>query len=229
MFLDTLVQTLHSSLPRYDPAKEYLKSRYVSNEEISEYKLGYSRVISVQNDGSSDYETFMKETRDGRAFENKIVFPIYDIIGRAVGLFGRSIEAKEFKFYLTKEAKYTGAFFGLYQALPHIYLTGRVFIVEGPFDLLAFRKVYKNSIASMTAGISDAQYEILSFFVNSIVTVFDSDGPGKRANAEAAEKWSNVSSVELGYKDPDKCLKEKGSVDKFEKFVRDQVNKKLLF
>jgi DNA primase len=228
MFLDVLVQMLHGALSRYDVAKEYLRSRGITDEEMVELKLGYSRIISVPKEESVDYETFAKETYRGKAFEQKIIFPIYDPIGRAIGLFGRAIDTKEFKFWLTEEGKFTGAFVGLYHALPHIYETGKVFVVEGPFDWVAFRKVYKNTVGAMTAGLSDAQYEILSFFAEKIVTVFDSDKAGNYATFESQKKWKNVSSVDLGWKDPSQCLKDMGLI-KFTKFIKDKVERKFLF
>jgi DNA primase len=228
MFLDILVQNLNGALSRYDVAKEYLLSRGVTEEEIKEFKLGYSRIISIPKEESPDYDAFMKETHKGRAYEQKIIFPLYDIIGRVIGLFGRAIDTKEFKFYLTQEGKYTGAFIGLYQALPYVYETGKVFVVEGPFDLIAFRKVYKNTVGALTAGLSEAQYEILSFFAERIVTVFDSDKAGRYATFEAQKKWDNVTSVDLGWKDPSQCLKDKSLV-KFIEFVKDKVNRRFLF
>jgi DNA primase len=213
MFLDVLAQNLNGALSRYDVAKEYLRSRGVTEEEIKEFKLGYTRIISIPKEESQDYENFVKETYKGRAFEQKIVFPLRDILGRVIGLFGRSLDTKEFKFYLTQEGKYTGAFVGLFSALPYIYETGKVFVVEGPFDLMAFRKVYKNTVGALTAGLSDAQHDILSFFAEQIVTVFDSDKAGKYATDQAQRKWDNVFSVDLGgWKDPDKCLKDMGLI-----------------
>jgi DNA primase len=226
MFLDVLVQNLHGALSRYDVAKEYLCSRLVTEEEIQEFRIGYSKVVSASDDGSEDFEFFLKETHKGRSFEQKIIFPLYDVIGRATGLFGRSIDTKEFKFYLNREGKYTGTLVGLYQALPYIYASGRVYVVEGPFDMLAFRKVYKNTVGALTAGLSEAQHELLSFFAKEIVTVFDSDKPGKDASEQAQRRWKNVIPLDLGYKDPDKCLKEKGSVDRFAKFVQEKVSRK---
>jgi len=239
-FLDTLVNNASNSLSRYDEAKIYLKNRQVSEDEIKAYKLGFAKILTIKDDGSEDYQIFMNDTYGGRAFENKIIFPIYDYIGRVIGLFGRSIESKAFKYYLTLEAKHIGVLGGLYQALPYIYETKKVYIVEGPFDLLAFQKAFKNTVAAMTAGLSDIQYEILSFFADEIITVFDYDpadperhlpegGQGQFATEQAKKKWKNVSSVTLGtYKDPDECLKVMGR-DKFVKFVRDKVNQKIFF
>jgi DNA primase len=227
MFLDSLVAKLHDSIYRYPEALQYLQSRGITEEEIKEYHIGASRVVVTPNDGSQDYENFQNETARGRKYENKVVFPIYDMIGRVVGLFGRSITAKEFKFILTAEAKFTGVLLGFYQALPYIYETGKVFVVEGPFDLMSFRKVYKNSVAALTAGLSDNQYSLLQFFAKTIITVFDSDAPGQRATEEAKEKWSNVISMSLGYHDPDKCREVLGKG--FEKYVRSKVNGVVLF
>ena len=163
MFLEVLVNKLHESIWRHPEALQYLRSRGVTEEEIKEYHIGASRVVIIPKDGSQDCENFQKETARGRKLENKVIFPIYDMIGRVVGLFGRSIETKEFKFILTAEGKFTGVLLGFYQALPYIYETGKVFVVEGPFDLMAFRKVYKNSVAALTAGLSDSQYILLQF------------------------------------------------------------------
>jgi len=230
MFLDTLVQGLHSSLSRYDVAKNYLRSRGTTDEEMELFKLGYTKIISVPKEDSKDYETFMGELYKGRALEQKIIFPLYDVLGRVIGLFGRSIDTKEFKFFLTEEGKYIGAFVGLLQALPYIHESGKVFVVEGPFDLIAFRKVYKNSVGALTAGLSDAQYEILNFFADKIVTVFDSDKAGKYATFEAQKKWGDkISTIDLGtWKDPSECLKQMG-IKKYTEFIKGKVEGKFLF
>lgn len=220
-FLNNLIESLHRSIFMNENALEYLASRKVSHDEIKLFKIGYSRVVAVANDGSEDYGFFLKETYKGKNLESKIIFPLYDILGNPTGLLGRSILTKEFKFYLTLEGKYTGAFFGLQPALQAIYDTGRVFVVEGPFDLLAFRKVYPNSVASLTAELTESQYNILNMFARTIITVFDSDGPGRSA-AKRASKWPNVKSICLGWKDPDAGLKYL-NYDKFKKHVESKT------
>jgi DNA primase len=226
-FLKILIERLHESLYRNEEALNYLHSRKVSDEEIKLFKIGYSRVVGTADDGSEDYQCFLKETHRGRDFESKITFPLYDMIGNPIGLLGRAINTKEFKFYLTLEGKYSGAFFGLSQSLPLIYDTGLAFTVEGPFDLLAFRKVYPNSVATLTAELTEAQYNILSMYAKNIITVFDSDIPGRKA-AERALQWPNVKSVCLGWKDPDAGLKYL-NFDKFKKHVQNKISPVALF
>jgi len=206
MFLNHLINKLHESIYHHETALNYLHGRKVTDEEINTFKIGYSRIIATVDDGSEDYQCFLKETRRGKALESKLIFPLYDMIGNPSGVLGRSIDTKEFKFYLTLEGKFSGAFFGLYQALPAIYETGMAFVVEGPFDFLAFRKVYPNSVATLTAELTEAQYSILNMFAKHIITVFDSDVAGRKA-AERALQWPNVKSACLGWKDPDSGLK----------------------
>lgn len=206
MFLKILIDKLYESIFRYEDALNYLKSRHVTEEEISLFRIGYSRVVVPVNDGTEDYNCFVSETHKGRDFESKIVFPLLDMLGNPVGLLGRSLTTKEFKLFITPEGKYTGVFFGLFQALPLVYQSKRVFTVEGPFDFLAFRKVFANVVATLTAELTESQHDILSLFAKEIVTVFDSDKPGRVA-AERAEKWKDVRTACLGWKDPDAGLK----------------------
>lgn len=233
MFLQHLINKLHDSLYHHKDALEYLKSRKVSEEEIKEFKIGYSRTVVAVDDGSEEYTSFKNETFRGKALESKIIFPIFDILGNPAGLLGRSINSKDFKLYLTLESKFLGAFFGLPQALPHIYETGRVFTVEGPFDCLAFRRVYPNVVGMLTAELTDAQYEQLSFFVNDIVTVFDSDKAGIKATERAKKRWPEeyekrrLRAVSLGYKDPDGVLKYYENFSKYSEHVKRKVREAL--
>lgn len=206
MFLDALVEKLHASLSRYPDARNYLHSRLVSDEDINEFKIGYSKIVHAPDEDSADRKRFDDETQKGRKLENKIIFPFTDAIGRMVGLAGRSIDSKEFKTFSTEEAKYTGFFFGLHQALPHIYQSNKVYLVEGYFDLLAFKKVFPNSVATLTAGMNEPQHDLLSFYCDTIVTCFDSDKTGELGTELALKQWKNVRKMSLGYKDPAQCL-----------------------
>jgi len=207
MFLDDIMRTLSKALYRYPDVLKYLYSRKIADSDIQKFGLGYSKVVSVPDDGSSDRKTFMDTCFRGQKFENKLVFPIKGALGQVVGLIGRSIETKEFKMYALDQAKFEGFFFGLDNALPHIYQQNRVFVVEGPFDCMALSRVLPNTVACQTAGLSDAQYEYLMMYCDMIITVFDSDKTGKRA-MEKAQKRKNVQSIDFGWKDPAKCYEE---------------------
>lgn len=221
MFLDVLIKNIHTSLYRYQEVLKYLHSRYVTDNEIQDYELGFSKIISIPKESSINYDRFMKECWRGRKLENKIIFPIKDRLGNAVGIVGRSVEAKEFKSFITEEAKYTGFFFGLFQALPYIYREKKVFVVEGPFDLFALKKILPNVVATLTSGISENQYNLIKRYCDIIITVFDSDSAGKHGTKDAS-KYGSVHSIDLKYKDPAKAL-EILKIDKFKDYIRKRI------
>jgi len=221
MFLDDLVARCHANLPRYPEAVEYLKNRFVTDDDIKAYRLGYSKVVTIPDDGHPDYKRFMGETHKGRDFEAKIILPMMDGLDRVMGIAGRAVASKEFKTFITSEANFCGFFFGLYQALPYIYSSNRVYTVEGWFDEIAMRKALPNTVATGTSGISEQQYEYLRFYCDQVVTCFDSDKAGEMGR-ERAERLFNTMSFNLGYKDPAKCLEMLG-LQKFKAFVTNKA------
>jgi len=228
MFLDSMVDNLSSSIFRYDAILGYLGSRLVTQEEIKKYRIGYSKVISVPDDGSPDRARFMEESWKGKKFEDRIIFPIQDTVGRVVGIIGRSHTKKDFKEFETEEAKFSGFFYGLYQALPRIYETGKVYVVEGTFDTHALAKVFPNTVGSLTAGLFETQHDLLSMFADRIITVFDADKAGRESAEKAQKRWGNVWDLNLGYKDPDECLKTLGYKG-FQEYVIKKENRIFLF
>jgi len=209
MFLDDIVANLNRSVFKYPEVLDYLRSRGVSESEIRTYGIGYSKVVGVPEENSADRKRFMDETSKGRKFEERVVFPIRDAVGRVIGIIGRSVEVKGFKIFATNEAKSIGMFIGLYEALPYIYKENRAFVVEGPFDWVALRKVLPNTVSTLTADLNEAQHQILKLYCDRIVTVFDSDDAGRRAANVAEEKFDTMT-LDLGFGDPNECFKHLG-------------------
>lgn len=205
MFLDTLIKRLNQSIHRYPEVIQYLNSRFVTDEDIRDYGIGFSKLVGVPEGQSTDYKRFMDECWRGRKLENKIIFPIRDKLGKTVGLIGRSVDTKDFKIFVTEEAKFTGFFYGLPQALPHIYKERVAYFVEGSFDMYAVRKVFPNTVSTLTSGMSENQYNLIKRYCDKIIVIFDSDKPGDRGAKEAME-YEGVGKVTLGYKDPAKGL-----------------------
>ncbi len=208
---------MHQSIYRYPEVMEYLYSRKVTDEDIKNYELGYSRIVNAIGDNSAEWIRFVDECWRGKKLERKIIFPIRDQLGKLSGLSGRAIDTKEFKNFITTEGKFGGFFFGLHQALPHIYERNFAFVVEGFFDVIALSKVFPNTVGSLTAGIMDSQFDLLSTYCDNIIVMFDTDKAGREA-MERAEKRKGVYPLVLGYKDPARCLEYWG-LEKFKKFM----------
>lgn len=222
MLLDALARNFNLAIFRYEHVISYLASREVSKEDINKYGIGYNKVVGIPADPDPVRGEFIEATNNGKRFENKIIFPYKDTLGQVVGFLGRSLE-KEYKNFVTEEAKYSGFFFGLYEALPYIYQIGYVFIVEGCFDCIALSKVFPNTVASMTAGLSEAQYALLRLYCKKLITVFDSDETGRFAANKVQEilnsDQKSIIDVNLvDYKDPAKCL-EVLKLEKFRKYI----------
>lgn len=227
MWADTLVDRLNQAIFRYDDILTYLHGRGTTDDEIRRYRIGYSKVVGVPQGDDPELQHFRDASYNGRRLQEKLVFPFENPLGGVVGLFGRDIRTKEIKIFAFKETDVTGYFFGLPQALPHIYRTGRVFVVEGTFDQLAFAKVFSNCVASMTAGLNEAQYEFLRLFAKDIVLVFDHDNAGREAVAKAQKRWPEVHDLDIGYKDPSHALSVLSN--RFESYIRDRVRRKFPF
>ena len=218
MFLDTLINNLHKSIYRFPEVIRYLHSRHVTDEEIAKHKIGYNKIVGIPEDPGEDRKRMMEECYRGRKLEQKIIFPIRDVMGNTVGLVGRSVITKDFKIYVTEIAKYMGFFFGLYEALPYVYKKNKIYVVEGKFDYFALSKVFPNTVATLTSWLSEAQYGFLRCFCDTIVVVFDSDEAGVRGSEKASE-YEGVIRMGLGsFKDPAVCL-EKLSLPGFKKFI----------
>jgi len=222
MFLETLISNLHRSIHRFPEVLQYLHSRYITDEEINKYRIGYNKIVTIPEDPCGDRKKMVEECRGGVKLEQKVIFPLTNSMGAVAGLIGRSIETKEFKIFTTDLAKYSGFFFGFFQAMPYVIKENKVFLVEGPFDLFALSKVFPNTIATLTSWLSEAQYKFLRYFCDNIVTVFDQD-PAGRHGQENACNFDGVIPMDLGvYKDPALCL-EKKSLSNFRKYVLRQA------
>jgi DNA primase len=218
MFLDSLVDRMHKSIFNYQHALDYLVSREVTVEDINKYKIGYSKVVTAPESTDPDVITFREKTSKGFKMQNKIIFPFRDMMGQVYGMGGRAIDKKMFDIYATDRAKYEGYMFGLYEALPYIYKTGKVIVVEGLFDLMAVQKVFPNSVAAVTSELSDSQYDVLTLFAETIIVMFDSDGPGQRGTESALKRKKTVSVSYGSYKDPASCI-ETLKFDKFKTYI----------
>ena len=218
MFLDLLISNLHKSIYRFPEVSEYLRSRFVTDDEIRKYEIGYNKFVHIPEDPGEERERMRAECYRGRLLENKVIFPLKNGMNKTVGILGRAIKTKEFKKFVLEETKLSGFFFGLSQALPHIYKENKVFVVEGPIDLFALIKVFPNTVATLISGLSETQYDFLKMYCDTIVAVFDSDAAGRRGRDSALVHKGVVLMDLKSHNDPAKCL-ETLKLPAFKKFI----------
>ena len=177
-------------------------------EAIKKYRLGLSghrremtaalQAYSMDTLRDADlvrYDDRWKEWQD--KFGGRIMFP-YIHMGKVVGFTGRKIEGAgvgtaactgateqrkhAFKYVNTGE---TALFhkgdelWGLWQAKDSIRRTGKVYVVEGQFDVLAcFDKGLKNVVAGSGTAFTDKQRQTLKRLCSDITFMLDGDSAG---------------------------------------------------
>jgi len=224
MYLDNLITRANKSIFSYEEPCNYLHGRGLSDEDIKKYSLGYLKFVSIKEDKSLDYENLKEKTWGFKGLQKRIIFPLRNILGHVNGLVIRDIHKKMYVQVLFEEAKKIGAFFGIYEALPHILSSKKVFVHEGAIDCISFSKVFPNSVSTLTSFINESQFQLLSLFADKIILVFDNDGPGKYGVKKSLEAYGDryIYAVDINYGDSNQCLQRLGPV-RFEKYIKSKV------
>lgn len=193
------------------PARAYLRNRGYDIDLIEEWKLGFAGV---------DWDTLTKALRsagiDDRAmidaglarrgrhglydvFRGRLMFPIHDVRGDAVGFGGRRIEEIDPESTNNPSAKYVnsadsvvyhkaGVLFGLDRARQQIADDGRAVVVEGYTDVIAMHQAgIRTAVATCGTALGDGHFDLLRRFTESVVLAFDSDEAGTKAALRSDE------------------------------------------
>lgn len=188
------------ALDSWDALGEHLRNKQFTREEIIQ-----SGLVVPKSGGYEYYDRF----------RDRIMFPILDYHGNAVGFTGRAMKAEEQAKYVNtpQTAVYNKSevIFGLYQAKQHIKDKNFVVIVEGNMDVIgSVRGGVKNVVAVSGTAFTREQVKILQRYTNNIIFSFDADSAGIRAAERAiALAWQEETNVKVAVipkniaKDPD--------------------------
>jgi DNA primase len=229
------VQFFHQNLisqPATSPLLEGLTRRGIGKETIKQFRIGYASgnnsLIAHMRKKGVTLETMEKASlvvfkgkgyRD--TFADRIIFPIYDVRGRALGFGGRRCSEKnEIPKYINslENPLYSkrAHLFGLHLAKDEIKKSDSVVVVEGYLDMISpFMRGIKNIVASLGTALTPEQVRLMKRHTSHIILVFDADTAGQSAALRALdlvlEQDVGVEVVRLpkGY-DPDSFVREKG-------------------
>lgn len=224
MNLNNFFHKSSKRLLSYEEPLEYLKNRGLTLEDIDKYKIGYSKVINIANDGSEEYKEFKKDTFDFKILQSRVLFPLHNLIGNINGVVARDIHHKRYMQVLLREAKSIGAFFGVNEAFPHILRTRKVFVHEGAIDCISFSKVFPNSVSSLTSFLNTQQYETLKMIADKIILVFDGDFSGSHGIRKSLKTYGSgsIESLNIGAEDSNYYLQMFG-VERFARYIKTKV------
>jgi DNA primase len=228
MFLHDFVKRAANIIHEYKEPVQYLNGRGIIEADIRAYSLGYVRVANLKEENSEDYRALSGDTYQFKLFQNKIIFPLRNILGVVNGICTRDIDQKRYNQFFLSEAKKIGAFFGLYEALPHINKTKKVFVHEGAINSISFAKVFPNTISSLTSFLNESQYEFLSMICDKIVLIYDDDQAGHIGEYKMKKYYGEkyIESVYIGTDDSNTYLKVLG-LQKFESYIKYKIPKYL--
>jgi len=133
----------------------YFRKRKIHKKTVIKYRAGYNKRLK------------------------RIIFPIYNINKKVVGLVGRSINNTNPPYLFSKNAPLKEILFGIQNfVLPD---NKEVILVEGTLDQVwLYQLGYKNCLSPMMTQFYDSQIELLSFLgVKKVILFFDNDRPGK--------------------------------------------------
>ena len=185
-------------------ARAYLESRDLPLETAGQHGLGYAPagrafLAAMQELGVQEkvlLEAGLSAQRDdGKVvprFRSRLLFPIHDLRGRAVGFGGRLLVPGEPKYLNSPETPifHKGKqLYNLHLAKTAIRKEESVILVEGYFDV--FRLVLagiEHVVAPLGTALTADQAGLLRRFARSATLLYDSDPAGLRATFRAGDE-----------------------------------------
>jgi DNA primase len=188
-------------------ARVYLRQRGIDERSVDMFKLGYAPaawdgllrhaaeqgftaqmlvevgLVKARNEGQGFYDRF----------RDRLVFPIYNAVGRPVALGGRLLEhLPDAPKYLnspeTAIYKKGAVLYGLHIAKQAVRRAAQVLIVEGYLDLISvFQAGVENVVATLGTALTRSHVQLLKPYAHEVVLVFDGDTAGRTAALRGKE------------------------------------------
>lgn len=222
------------NLPQAEVARAYLLKRGVDPLTADLFKLGYApdgwTALSdaLMKKGVTADELVRaglcgkKEGGGGvyDRFRHRVMFPIFDVHGNAVGFTGRilSDDKKEAKYVNTPETalyRKSAVLYGLDKAKGEIRQQDLAVIVEGNMDVVSSHQFnVANVVAASGTALTSEQLSLIKRFTTNLSIAFDQDKAGMAATLRgldlARAQDFNIKIISLppdAGKDPDEAVR----------------------
>lgn len=241
-FLEQIAEYFNQCLCRCkdtDAPKVYLTDRRLSSQAIDIFKLGYvprdANVLikwaekhGFSTDDLKNSGIVLLQDKEHpylyNRFGGRIVFPLFDKIGRVVGFSGRLLKNDD------NAPKYINSpvsdifhkrkvLFGLNLAAPEIAKSEdkRVIICEGPIDVIRCHvNGFCTAMASQGTSFTEEHVDLVKTISNDVTIAFDGDVAGNNAAVKtgelflAAGVYVKIAQLPPG-QDPDSFIRDNGS------------------
>lgn len=184
---------------------EYLYKRGLTDETIAMFRIGFApdsydathsmllkegftRKMLLSSGLALSQETTVEKIYD--RFRGRLMFPIFDHLGRIVGFGGRALKKDQEPKYLNspETAIYhkSNVLYGFSYAKSAIKEKKSVILVEGYMDMIAaFQSGLTNVVATSGTALTIQQLRHVQPFVNTLYLAFDMDNAGQEAAKRA--------------------------------------------
>ena len=182
-------------------AKTYLANRGINDDIIKEFEIGLS--LDSRDDLTNllvkkeyDLATLNRiglSSDNHDIYNDRIMFPLYDVSGKIVGFSGRIYKDNGQNKYLnTKETD----IFKKGEMLYHYHIAKEecrnkkcVIVMEGFMDVIRASTIgIKNTVALMGTALTKEQINLLKRLSNNIILCLDGDNPGVKAALSIGEE-----------------------------------------
>lgn len=230
--------------PEARVARDYLASREFALDAVLPFGLGYAGAGTLFLDAMAKLGVSPEvlvasglalRREDGKLrarFWNRLLFPIHDLRGRAVGFGGRVLGDGEPKYLNSPESEvfHKGRLlYHLHDARHAIRKGEHALLVEGYFDVLRLVLVgVEHVVAPLGTGFTVEQGRLLRRYAPHATVLFDSDTAGLRATFRTADELLragvrvSVATMPAG-EDPDSMAR-KGGKAAIEQVLRDALD-----
>lgn len=186
-------------------ARAYIDRRGISPEMVAEFQVGYGPdrwdgLVQVMQSKGWDSQGFelaglVSQRDSGGLYDrlrHRLIFPIFDAIGRPIAFGGRKLREEDEPKYLnspeTKLFNKSATLYGLHLAKKPIIDSKTAVIVEGYTDVIACHQGgARNVVATLGTALTGEHVTELRRYAEKVVLIFDADEAGQKAADRAVE------------------------------------------
>jgi DNA primase len=219
----------------HTPTREYIQSRGFDLDQVAQFGIGYAPAnVSVQSylqslgwdDGKQLAGGLLKaaeEKKPARAlFRDRLMFPIGDAQGNAVGFSGRAMGDFQPKYLNSAESPVFSKgrlLYGYYRAKSAARRADRILVVEGCFDVIRLAIAgLEETVAPLGTAMTADQAELIKRLTPNCYLIYDADVAGLKATFRSADVLlahgiaPRIVSLHVG-NDPDSFVRDHGVGD----------------
>ncbi len=190
---------------------EYLDKRGVNLDTVKDFRLGFSpdeydflypkllkkgisKNVLIKSGLVSAKNLAADSVYD--KFRGRLIFPIFDYLGKICGFGGRALKSGQMPKYLNSPENViynkSKVLYGFSHAKGKIKEKDQIILVEGYFDvILPFQEGVENIVATSGTALTPGHVKLIKRLTKNVITCFDADSAGFEATKRAYNLMSD--------------------------------------